>query len=170
MLYAAYGSNLHPTRLARRIQSARPRGTGFVPDWSLKCHKKSQDGSAKFNIVAGSQGVHVGIFEISVADKTKLDKIEGVGVGYRVIELPVPQFGNCVTYVAEDSYIDELLQPYEWYKKITTLGARAQSFPDAYVQKIDEMPACEDPDVLRHAKNWRILAAMESRVLEDAHR
>ena len=169
MLYAAYGSNLHPTRLAQRIHSARQIGDSFVPGWSLNCHKRSKDGSAKFNIVAGGNGVYVAIFEISVDDKIKLDHIEGVGRGYHTVNLPVPQFGICTTYVAEDSYVDESLRPYEWYKKLATLGARAQCFPDAYVQLIDEIPACEDPDKARHATNWRIVEAIESGSQLDAH-
>ena len=169
MLYAAYGSNLHPTRLAERIRSARQIGTGFVPNWSLNCHKRSKDGSAKFNIVAGGKGVYVAIFEISADDKMHLDAIEGVGRGYRNLDLCVPQFGDCATYVAEDSYVDESLRPYEWYKKLTTLGARAQCFPDAYLQLIDELPACEDPDKARHATNWRIVDAIESGSRLDLH-
>ena len=169
MLYAAYGSNLHPTRLAQRIHSARQIGTGFVPGWYLNCHKRSKDGSAKFNIVAGGHGVYVAVFEISVGDKIKLDDIEGVGRGYHTVNLPVPQIGNCTTYVAEDSYVDESLRPYEWYKKLTTLGARAQYFPDAYLQLIDGIPAYEDPDKARHATNWRIVEAIEKPSRLDAH-
>ena len=170
MLYAAYGSNLHPARLAQRIHSARQIGTGFVPGWSLNCHKRSKDGSAKFNIVAGGHGVYLAIFEISVDDKIKLDDIEGVNRGYHTVNLPVPQIGNCTTYVAEDSYVDDSLRPYEWYKKLTMFGAHAQCFPDAYVQLIEEIPACEDPDKLRHATNWRIVEAIESSSRLDVHR
>ena len=169
MFYAAYGSNLHPTRLAQRIHSARQIGTSFVPGWSLNCHKRSKDGSAKFNIVAGGNGVYVAIFEISADDKIKLDDIEGAGSGYHTVNLPIPRIGNCTTYVAEDSYVDESLRPYEWYKKLTSLGARAQCFPDAYVQLIDEIPACEDPDKARHATNWRIVEAIESGGQLDVH-
>ena len=169
MLYAAYGSNLHPTRLAQRVHSARQIGIGFVPGWSLDCHKRSKDGSAKFSIVAGGNGVYVAVFEISVDDKNILDDIEGVGSGYHTVNLSVPQIGNCTTYVAEDSYVDESLQPYEWYKKLTTLGARSHRFPDAYVQLINEIPACEDPDKVRHATNWRIVVAIENGNRLDAH-
>jgi gamma-glutamylcyclotransferase len=170
VLYAAYGSNLHPTRLAQRIHSARQIGTGFVPGWSLSCYKRSKDGSAKFNIVAGGNGVYVAVFDINADDKMNLDEIEGVGSGYRTVDLSVPQIGDCATYVAEDSYVDESLRPYEWYKKLTTLGARAQCFPDAYVRLIDQIPAGQDPDKARHATNWRIVEAIESSSRPDALR
>ena len=137
--------------------------------WSLNCHKRSKDGSAKFNIVGGGNGVYIAVFEISADNKMSLDRIEGVGSGYRTVDLPVSQIGNCTTYVAEDSYVDESLRPYEWYKKLTTLGAHAQCFPDAYVQLIDQIPADEDPDKARHATNWRIVEVIESGIRLDAH-
>ena len=162
MLYAAYGSNLHPVRLSERIRSARPVGTSFMPGWSLKCHKRSKDGSAKFNIVAGGDGLYLAIFEISAGDKKILDNIEGVGAGYSAINLAVPGFGDCASYTAEESYINERLQPYSWYKELTTLGARAQRFPRPYRQLLDDIPACEDPDVDRNAANRRIVETVAS--------
>ena len=161
MLYAAYGSNLHPIRLGQRIHSARCIGNGFVPAWSIKCHKRSKDGSAKFNIVAGGNGVYVAIFEISADDKIALDKIEGVGVGYRTTTLSIPEFGECATYVAEDSYIDESLRPYDWYMKLVALGAQAHRFPRCYRQMIDEIRASRDPDERRRLVNGRIVRAIE---------
>lgn len=159
--YAAYGSNLHPARLRLRIRSARCIGNGFVPGWSLRCHKRSKDGSAKFNIVAGGEGVYVAIFEVSADDKITLDQIEGVGAGYLASSLLVPEVGRCATYVAEDSYIDESLRPYEWYKQLVVLGAHAQRFPEHYQQMIDEILARKDPDEGRRVANERIVQAIE---------
>lgn len=157
MRYAAYGSNLHPVRLAQRIDSARPIGTSFLPGWSLKCHKRSKDGSGKFNIVVGGEGLYVALFEISADDKKILDKIEGVGAGYSTINLSIPGFGDCASYIAEESHIDGRLQPYGWYKQLATLGARAQRFPKRYRQMIDDIASREDPDGDRRAANWRIV-------------
>jgi len=162
VLYAAYGSNLHPVRLTERVHSACPIGTSLVPGWSLKCHKRSHDGSAKFNIVAGGEGVHLAIFDISADDKRSLDKIEGVGAGYLSINLSVPEFGDCATYVAQDSYVDESLRPYEWYKKLVALGTLEHGFPRRYQKMIDDIPACKDPDADRAAANWRIVKIIES--------
>jgi hypothetical protein len=170
MLYAAYGSNLHPVRLAERVVSARLIGTSLVRGWSLKCHKRSKDGSAKFNIVAGGEGVYVAVFEISADDKITLDNIEGVGLGYSTANLLVSDFGDCATYVAEQSYIDESLRPYEWYKKLAALGARAQGFPRRYQKMIDDIRTCEDPDKDRSEANWRIVEIIECNYRLDAHR
>ena len=45
LLYAAYGSNLHPGRLQKRVDSARLEGTAFVADLSLTFDKRGVDGS-----------------------------------------------------------------------------------------------------------------------------
>ena len=154
MRYAAYGSNLHPLRLSDRISSARLINTEFLPDWSLHFHKRSVDGSGKCNIVPGGSGVYVAVFDISDADKIVLDKIEGLGSGYNEISLAVPGIGDCVSYGAEDSYIRDSLIPYDWYKELVLVGARAHGFPANYVQRIEMVAAQPDSDSERSAKGW----------------
>jgi len=154
MRYAAYGSNLHPLRLSERISSAKLIGTSFLPDWSLRFHKRSLDKSGKCNIVSGSSGIHIAIYDISIADKTTLDKIEGLGNGYVEVSLAVPGIGECKSYAAEDSYIDNTLDPYDWYKELVLIGARAHNFPVEYIDKIDAVIACQDRDSRRSADRW----------------
>lgn len=154
MLYAAYGSNLHPRRLSERISSAKFLETRFVPDWSLCIHKRSLDKSAKCNIVSGGSGIYVAVFDISTADKTALDRIEGLGSGYREILLAIPDIGECMSYSAEESYIDNSLAPYDWYKELVLAGARTHGFPPAYIDKIVAVTAHPDPDPCRRAERW----------------
>ena len=154
MQYAAYGSNLHPLRLSERISSARLIDTSFLPDWSLRFHKRSLDKSGKCNIVSGGGGIYIAIFDISVADRITLDKIEGLGSGYVDISLHVPEIGECMSYVAEDSYIDNSLIPYDWYKELVLVGASTHGFPAPYIDEIVAVAACQDPDPCRRAKRW----------------
>ena len=154
MRYAAYGSNLHSRRLRERISSAKLINTSFLPDWSLRFHKRSLDKSAKCNIVSGGNGIHIAIFDISLADKATLDRIEGLGTGYAEVSLAVPDIGVCMSYVAEDSFIDSSLAPYDWYKELVLLGACAHGFPVDYTDKIRAVSACQDPDPCRSAKRW----------------
>ena len=160
MLYAAYGSNLHPTRLIQRIASARLVGTALLPDWSLRFHKRSKDASGKCSIIKGEEGVHVAIFDISVEDKQVLDAIEGVGNGYAAISLDVPGFGRCGSYTAESSHVDDSLQPYDWYKELVLAGARFHGFPNAYVQRIETVSSIADPDAGRQAEQWQIVESV----------
>lgn len=149
MLYAAYGSNLHPLRLSRRLATARLLGTSFLDDWSLRFHKRSVDGSGKCSIQNGSSGVHFAIYDISEADRQLLDTIEGVGSGYSEISIDVPGFGPCFSYAASDTHIDDSLIPYDWYKKLVLAGARAHGFPAAYIEKILSVASRRDPDLVR---------------------
>ena len=160
MLYAAYGSNLHPQRLAKRVSSAEFVGTGFLPRWSLHFHKRGADGSGKGNVLSGGDGVHVAIFEISHDDKPILDGIEGVG--YSAALLEVPQFGDCFSYVADESYIDGTLEPYDWYKKLVLIGAQTHGFPASYLNRIDSVATCQDPDSDRRRKQWESVQLIES--------
>lgn len=162
MLYAAYGSNLHPLRLGERISSARLVTTSFLPDWSLYFHKRSKDGSGKCNIRSGSDGIHVAIFDINVGDKVILDKIEGLGSGYAELSLEVPDIGSCFSYTAQKSHIDSSLFPYDWYKELVLMGARVHGFPDNYVDQIRSQSTCEDPDPDRRTDGWKTVEMVKS--------
>lgn len=153
MHYAAYGSNLHPARLAERLPSAQLLGTGYLQQWSLRFHKRSRDESGKCTTLPGSEGVYFAIFDISDADKLALDRIEGLGDGYAGLSLNISPFGDCVTYVAEESHLDESLRPYDWYRSLVLAGARFHGFPDDYVARIESVPAIRDPDTERSAIN-----------------
>lgn len=156
MRYAAYGSNLHPVRLAERLSSTRLLGTGHRPDWSLRFHKLSRDASGKCSIVPGDEGVHFAIFDISDDDKRELDRIEGVGSGYAATSLLIPSFGDCATYVAEATHVDEALRPYDWYREFVLAGATCHDFPDDYVASIVAVRAIKDPDIERSAAMWAL--------------
>lgn len=154
MRYAAYGSNLHPLRLRDRIPSAQFIATGYLPNWSLCFHKRSKDRSAKCNILDGDDGVHFALFEISQKDKITLGKIEGVGFGYSEISLSIPDFGDCLSYIAETSHIDNSLRPYDWYKEFVVVGARFHGFPDEYLKRIESIRTICDPNSDRRDKEW----------------
>jgi len=153
--YAAYGSNLHPLRLAKRLASAKLITTALLPGWSLNFHKRGDDKSAKCNILVGGSGVHCAIFEISANDKRILDGIEGIGFGYSKIMLGIPEVGECASYVAEESHIDDSLLPYDWYHELVLIGARIHSFPDDYLKRIESRPALRDPDRYRRTEKWK---------------
>ena len=99
--------------------------------------------------------MHLAVFEISLADKRKLDRIEGVGVGYAEISLGIPELGECASYAATESYIDDSLKPYDWYKELVLFGARFHGFPDDYLDQIESVPAVDDPNPDRRLKEWK---------------
>lgn len=168
MLYAAYGSNLHPVRLSRRLATARLLGTAFLPDWSLRFHKRSVDASGKCSIARGSSGVHFAIYEISETDKKILDEIEGAGTGYTEISLVVPVYGPCFSYTASETYIDDTLTPYDWYKELVLAGARTLGFPATYMKAIRAIKAEQDPDLDRRQKMRDLVDLIEMQGLHLA--
>lgn len=157
VLYAAYGSNLHPQRLQARTASAQLLDTAYLSDWSLRFHKRSIDRSGKCSIEMGSSGVHVAVYEMNAADKALLDGIEGAGEGYVAATIEVPGFGHCATYLAAESHVDDALVPYDWYRELVLLGCRHLALPDDYVRRIERVTVRPDPEPERHAANWRIV-------------
>lgn len=154
-MYAAYGSNLHPLRLKARIPAAELLGTAFLPGWELKFHKRGGDGSGKGNIVASAGGVYVAVYDIADDGMAKLDGIEGAG--YRRERIEIPDFGECFTYVAEDSHVDDALKPFDWYREMVLLGCRSLAFPEAYGARIGRVAPDVDPDPERSRENWAIV-------------
>lgn len=161
--YAAYGSNLHPLRLGRRVSSARLLGTDFVDSWDLRFNKKSDiDGSAKCNIADGGDGLYVAIYEIDSSEKSKLGRIEGLGYGYEETIICVPGYGDCWIYVAEQHAIDETLQPVDWYKEMVLLGCRYHEFPVDYLSQIESIQACPDLDEERRREEWNLVEILRN--------
>ncbi len=158
ILYAAYGSNLHPMRLSARIPSAKLVGKGILNNKSLQFHKLSKDGSGKFNIINDDkQKTYIAIYNLDTSEKLLLDKIEGVGYGYRTEDIEVAGFGTCFTYVAEESHIDDSLNPYTWYKELVLAGSINLKFPSDYIERIRQIDADIDSDQQRHSKHMRLV-------------
>ncbi len=172
VLYAAYGSNLHPRRLGQRAPSASLRGTSLIEGFSLSFNKHGQDGSGKCTIAPGGPGVRVAIYAMSDRDHAALDEIEGVGRGYTATSVSVAGIGTCRTYIAEPAYLDNSLRPFAWYRDFVLLGARHHRFDDDYLRRIEAISAMVDPDSTRRAENARLAATLRTwqpRVADNRH-
>ena len=137
LLYFAYGSNMLAARLRERCPSARPLGVATLPGYALKWHKRSKDGSGKCDIVESGEGeaiVHGVLYEIPTHEKSKLDRAEGLGHGYKQVEIEVSRAGQSVTtvaYVATD--VDSTLKPFDWYHAHVVGGAVEHGLPAEYI-------------------------------------
>src|SRR2546426_5243143 len=94
MLYFAYGSNMSTDRLkSRGVSSAKFFRVAELANHALRFHKRSvKDGSGKANAYFTgnpSDTVRGVIFEIDRAEKTLLDRAEGIGHGYTDTEITV---------------------------------------------------------------------------------
>lgn len=154
--YAAYGSNLLPQRLQRRVPSARLLGVQAVDGWALRFNKRGQDGSGKCNIVPAAEQIHVAVFEMREVQRANLDRIEGLNVGYHALELVVPDFGACFAYSASASHIDETVAPFGWYKELVLAGCILHGMPSAYAEAIRALAHVDDEDEERHREHMAI--------------
>ena len=157
VLYAAYGSNLHPSRMRKRIPSAELLGAACVTELQLCFHKRGKDGSGKCSIVEGPGETHFAVFEFERRDKQRLDQIERLGNGYDQLHIDLPNFGLCYTYIASDSHIDNRLAPFTWYKALVLAGCQYHRFPQKYIQDIAAVPDQLDADSNRHRHNLDIV-------------
>jgi len=121
--------------------------------------KRGRDGSSKCNLVhtgGESDGVCGAIYQMDSAHKQALDCFEGNGNGYHDSQLTVELHGkeySCFTYFAQQSYIENNLKPYHWYKNLVVLGAKHLQFPDVYVRSIELIESGEDPDETRRERH-----------------
>jgi hypothetical protein len=164
--YLAYGSNLHPVRLAARVPSARAVGVVEMPGYALAFHKRSVDGSAKC-LVYADQGpqhrVYGVVYEFDSHEKAALDRHEGKGNGYYEQRLSVSLNDATHTpylYLAESTHVDTQAIAYDWYKALVLAGARFHGFPAEYIAAIEAMPSQPDSDRARAKSNADLLRAM----------
>lgn len=165
LIYFAYGSNLHPLRLRRRVPSSRPLGTAVLPDHALRFDKRSvSDGSGKCRIAAqtGSR-VHGVLFSLRADERPNLDAAESLGVGYFLEHIQVltaqGEPVRAFTYVANPERVDATVQPFCWYRDIVAAGARFHAFPQDYIEAIARRPVWEDPDPERRARQQALVRA-----------
>ena len=162
--YIAYGSNLHPLRLAERVPSARAVDVVEMPGHRLAFHKRSVDGSAKCHMYTDevrhltAYGV---LYEFHVDHKAHLDAAEGPGYRERIAGYPVNgETYRSFTYVARPTHIAPDLVPYRWYKDLVLAGARYHGFPGEYIASIEATPSRDDPDPARAERHDSLLRQM----------
>ncbi|HKV91542.1 MAG TPA: gamma-glutamylcyclotransferase family protein [Candidatus Angelobacter sp.] len=167
MFYFGYGSNMCTGRLRARVPSTIAIGKCFLRRNRFRLNKKSTDrfgDSAKGNIEETNIETDIVwgvLFEFDAAEKHLLDEAEALGHGYNEtlvrIEFESGETQDDVSaYIADPEHIDNNLQPYSWYKRFITEGARQHDLPAAYIQFLENFPAQEDPDRGRDRKNRAI--------------
>jgi hypothetical protein len=149
LLYFAYGSNLYPNWLNSRVTSALPVSNTSLNNWKLCFHKRSDDGSAKCNIIKtdlNDDVVHGTIYEFNSDEKIKLDEAEG---GYTPEFMKLDEFGDVLIYLANTGRIENNLPIYTWYHDIVFAGAQFHDLPITYIEYIKSFKAINDPDTNR---------------------
>ena len=149
-------------RLQARLPKAKALGLAKVKYHQLKFHKHSfRDFTAKCDIhFTNNENDEVFgvIYKIEKIDKPKLDKIEGLGLGYEIKELDViyeKRVYKTFTYYATD--IKTSIKPFHWYKNHVLQGALEFSLPNDYIEKyIKNIESIDDEDKQREEKEYLI--------------
>ena len=161
VLYFSYGSNMSSLRLLERAPSATFLSIATLREHRLQFHKKSKDCSGKCDAehTADRNDCVMGcVFEMSAADKEKLDRQECQGFGYKektvTVTLENGEQIEASTYCAVET--DAGLTPYTWYKEHVLRGARENNLPHEYISIIEKIECSPDPDMARHEQEISI--------------
>lgn len=165
--YFAYGSNLHPVRLEKRLGKVEFRGIGKLRATDIQFNKTGGDGSGKATIVESDdpeKSIWGAIYGITEKQEKRLDKFEALGKGYHKItvepEMPSGDSISCITYQGMPEYVDEEAVPFGWYKKLVIVGAEYLNFPENYVRDLKRVESRTDPNRLRKRNNQQLIKRM----------
>ena len=163
--YFAYGSNMSNRRLSDHCSTANFIEVAKVEGYTFSFNKKSSvDKSGKANITQTGKNTDIVwgvLFEIEESQKSDLDTAEGKGKGYEEQTIKVADskghIHECTVYIATDAkYLDNSLDPMDWYKEHCLIGAKEHNLPDDYVSRIESQTASTDTDTERAEKEGSI--------------
>lgn len=142
-LYAAYGSNLDPDRMAQRCPHSPLQGSGWLVGWRLTFGGEDVSWEGPLGTVVEDEGhqVYVALYDLHPLDEKLLDEWEGVEIGlWNKIRVRVSTLDGDVTawiYVL-NAYEGGL--PSARYLGMLADAAEAGGAPDDYVAELRTRP------------------------------
>lgn len=148
-LYAAYGSNLDPHRMADRAPHSPVAGTGWLVGWRLTFGGEDVgwDGALSTIVEEADSAVFVVLYDMHPLDEAALDAWEGTSLGlWRKLRVRVQTLdGNHLAWVyVLDAYEGGL--PSAHYLSVIADAAEAGGAPDDYVKALRLHP-CRGNDI-----------------------
>ena len=146
-LYAAYGSNLDPERMALRAPHSPLQGSGWLVDWRLTFGGEdvSWEGPLGTEVEDPGHLVYVALYDLTSADEKALDEWEGVDIGlWTKIRVRISTLEGDTTawlYVL-NAYEGGL--PSARYLGMLAEAAEAGGAPDDYVADLRNHPCTSD--------------------------
>ena len=142
-LYAAYGSNLDPERMAQRAPHSPLQGTGWLTGWRLTFGGEDVgwEGSIATVVEDELEQVYVALYDITTADERALDDWEGVPIDLRrKIRVRIQTLdGDVLAWVhVLDAYEGGL--PSARYLGMLAEAAEAGGAPDDYLIELRSRP------------------------------
>jgi gamma-glutamylcyclotransferase len=160
-LYFAYGANVHPRWLARRVPAAELLGPGALPGFRLAFRKLGRDGAGRSDAcAAGNSAVALPGALYRLAPE-ELARLGAAGAGYHLETVSIETGAGpveAVTWLADPAAVAEGLLPWDWYVGLILAGAERLGLPEDHRRWLAAVPRQHDPDVERAAPARRILA------------
>jgi gamma-glutamylcyclotransferase len=162
VLYFAYGANVHPGWLRRRVPEAQLIGPAELPGHRLAFRKRGRDGAARSDACPDEDAaarLPGALYSLAAQD---LDRLGAAGAGYRAVRVTVYSAAGPVaalTWIAEPAEIAAGLRPWDWYVALILAGAELHGFPAAHRQWLATVPVARDQDAGRAALAAAVLAA-----------
>lgn len=142
-LYAAYGSNLDPHRMAERAPHSPVAGTGWLEGWRITFGGEDLgwDGALSTVVEEVGNAVFVVLYDMHPLDEAALDAWEGISLGlWRKVRVRIQTLdGNVLAWLyVLDAYEGGL--PSARYLSIIADAAEAGGAPEDYVRTLREHP------------------------------
>jgi len=146
ILHFAYGSNMDPNRLDKRIGNVSSTQCAYLSGFRFEFNKLSYRLHTVYgNIMLDIDSIVWGVLmEITEQQLDKLDISEGVENGHyrqeKVIVVTDDDVEHeAITYVAEDRWIKGGMKPTETYRDYVINGANEFKLSHEYVERILEI-------------------------------
>jgi hypothetical protein len=149
VLYFAYGANVHPGWLRRRIPDAELVGAAVLPGHRLAFRKRGRDGAARSDAQPSDTPGDVLPGVLYAVRRDALDQLGAAGAGYRMEEVEVLVAGatrRALTWRAEDSAVAAGLDPLDWYVELIRAGAAMLGLPAAHQRWLASVQVRVDRD------------------------
>jgi gamma-glutamylcyclotransferase (GGCT)/AIG2-like uncharacterized protein YtfP len=138
-LYAAYGSNLDPERMADRAPHSPLQGNGWLEGWRLTFGGEDVSWEGPLGTVVEDPGhrVFVGLYDVHPLDEKVLDEWEGVAIGlWNKIRVRISTLDGDVTAWIYVLNAYEGGVPSARYLGMLAEAAEAGGAPDDYVAEL----------------------------------
>lgn len=148
-IYAAYGSNLDPERMALRAPHSPLRGSGWLLGWRLTFggDELSWEGPLCTIVEDAGHQVYVALYDLTPADEKALDQWEGLDIGlWTKIRVRVSTLDGDVTAWAYVLNAYEGGLPTARYLGLMAEAAEAGGAPDDYVTELRSRPCTANDD------------------------
>ena len=160
VIYFAYGANIHPGWLRRRVPEARLIGAGILPGYQLAFRKRGRDGAARSDACPSAEPGAALPGALYSFPAGALARLGAAGAGYRAEQVVVETAAGrrqAVTWRADPAELVAGLRPWDWYLALIRSGAEMLRLPEAHLRWLEQVPVAVDPDLERAAQAWAVI-------------